>query len=209
MHISAITFQVCLLVWQSPTALESSLVSPCKFWVFATCPTLRGSTVSHVGVARVSKNCFHCFEELLESAPPPPQKEPWNLAVPSGCPRRSSFFYDLGLGMVNWECWFLSCHLLIVPCPYHASFCSLLYYFQRMAGEWYGILTVCARNTRVRTTVGVVSVKFWNFTIVLAKGCAHDHLHLFTQDSWSLMDSIPFRNLVPSARGLDLNQAFK
>ena len=28
------------------------------FWVFATCPALRGSTVSYVGVAHVAKNCL-------------------------------------------------------------------------------------------------------------------------------------------------------
>ena len=29
-----------------------------ELWVFATCPALRGSTVSYAGVAHVSKNCL-------------------------------------------------------------------------------------------------------------------------------------------------------
>ena len=48
----------CLLAWRSPTALESSLVYAYELWVFATCPALRGSTVSYAGVAHVSRNCL-------------------------------------------------------------------------------------------------------------------------------------------------------
>ena len=49
---------VCLLAWRSPTAIESSLVYAYEPWVFATCPAMRGSTVSYVGVAHVFKNCL-------------------------------------------------------------------------------------------------------------------------------------------------------
>ena len=38
--------------------LESSVVYTHELWVFATCPALRGSTVSYAGVAHVSKNCL-------------------------------------------------------------------------------------------------------------------------------------------------------
>ena len=44
----------CLLAWRSPGALMSSLVYAYELWVFATCPTLRGSTVSYAGVPHVS-----------------------------------------------------------------------------------------------------------------------------------------------------------
>ena len=40
------------------TALESSLLYAYELRVFATCPALRGSTVSHAGVAHAPKNCL-------------------------------------------------------------------------------------------------------------------------------------------------------
>ena len=46
------------MVWRSPTALESPLVCAHEFWVYASCPALRESTVSYVGVAHISKNCL-------------------------------------------------------------------------------------------------------------------------------------------------------
>ena len=66
------THSLCLPAWRSLIAIESSLVYACELWVFATWPALRGSIVSHVGVAHVSKNCLEYSNELLESAPPPP-----------------------------------------------------------------------------------------------------------------------------------------
>ena len=38
-----------------PTASESPLVYACELWVFATCPALRGSTVSYAGDAHFPK----------------------------------------------------------------------------------------------------------------------------------------------------------
>ena len=39
-----------------------------ELWVFATWPALQGSTISHAGVAHVSKNCLEYSNELVESA---------------------------------------------------------------------------------------------------------------------------------------------
>ena len=39
-----------------PTALESPLVYACELWVFAMCPALRGSTVSHAGDTHFPKH---------------------------------------------------------------------------------------------------------------------------------------------------------
>ena len=39
-----------------PTASESPLVYACELWVFAMCPTLRGSTISYDGDAHFPKH---------------------------------------------------------------------------------------------------------------------------------------------------------
>ena len=89
-HICCNYFEVCLLAWQSPTALESSLVYTCELWVCAACPALQGSNVSHVGVAHVSKNYLEYSEEFLELASPPPKK----MRTQRACPRTTTAYHS-------------------------------------------------------------------------------------------------------------------
>ena len=66
------------------------------------------------------------FAETKPATLFPQLLEPWNFG---GSIFLSSmkikFFIDLGL--VFWGCWFLSCHLLPLPCSSLAPFCSLLH----------------------------------------------------------------------------------
>ena len=51
--------------------------------------------------------------------------------------------------MVFWGCRFVSCHLVMLTCTCHASFCSLLHY-GRMAHDRYGTLPPICKPHRCR-----------------------------------------------------------
>ena len=69
--------------------------------------------------------------------------EPRNFAFPfPGRQWRSSFFIDLGLGMVFWGCWVLSCPFFAIVVP-HSAPCFTF-------GQWARV--ACVFSPRVQTT---------------------------------------------------------